>query len=119
MVTVRSSLMIVNKLDVPVEIWAESSADESGVTLPVLDSGSSLPIPVNLVQYSLYARPKLASIFDFCKYRLEWRDVVKPYEGRGFLQECHSQRNKVFRHVVFSSFYNISLIGEVIQIYYS
>ena len=96
-VTVRSSLIISNKLNVPVEVWAEKVSEDSGVTLPALVPGTSLPVPVSYVQWGLYVRPKLPTSFDFCKDRLEWRDVVKPHEGRGYLRECHGRQRNLFR----------------------
>lgn len=98
-VTVRSSLMISNRLDVPLEVWAENIAEETGLTLPVLVPGSSLPIPVRFAQWGLYVRPSQSNegSFDFCKDRLEWRDVLKPNEGRGYLRECLGRERDLFR----------------------
>lgn len=101
-VTVRSSLIITNKLDVPVEVWTENVAEDTGVTLPVLVPGSSFPIPVSLVQWSLYVRPKTPENYDFCKDRLEWREAAKPHEARGYLRDCQGQqKNQLFRFACF------------------
>ena len=96
-VTVRSSLIISNKLDVPMEIWAENVSEETGLKFPTLNPGSSFPVPVSNVQWNLYVRPGTIGNFDYCQDRLEWRDVVKPYEGRGYLRECHGKQKSHFR----------------------
>eukprot|EP00794_Sanderia_malayensis_P015340 gene15340-16917_t len=101
-VTVRSSLIIANKTNVPFEIWAENLAENTGQSLPCLRPGGSLPVPVSLVQWSLFIRPRIAGNYDFCKDSIEWRDVTKPHEGRGNLRECQGkQANDVFRFCSF------------------
>ena len=97
-VTVRSSLIISNRLIVPVEVLAESANGDNSVSFPVLAPGSSLPVPISFVQWDLFVRPKLQTYFDFCKNRLEWRDVLNPHDGRGYLRKCHGRNSNLFRY---------------------
>ncbi len=74
----------------------------SGQTLPILAPGASLPVPVSVVQWSLYVRPKIPGNYDFCRDSLEWRDVANPHEGRGHARECRGkQKNNAFRYAIF------------------
>ncbi|XP_029689291.1 vacuolar protein sorting-associated protein 13D isoform X3 [Takifugu rubripes] len=89
-ITVRSSLMVKNRLDVPMEIRLDSpSAPDKPVVLPPILPAQALAIPLHLTSWRLQARPKGLGLF-FCKVPIHWTNVERPGELSSSKRECHS-----------------------------
>ncbi|XP_078095173.1 intermembrane lipid transfer protein VPS13D isoform X6 [Mustelus asterias] len=89
-ITVRSALIVKNKLEVPMELRLDSpSAPDKPVVLPAVVPGDSLAIPLHLTSWRLQARPKGLGLF-FCKTPIHWTSVAKVGEVNSSKRECHS-----------------------------
>ncbi|XP_041061622.1 vacuolar protein sorting-associated protein 13D [Carcharodon carcharias] len=89
-ITVRSALIVKNKLEVPMELRLDSpSAPDKPVVLPAVLPGDSLAIPLHLTSWRLQARPKGLGLF-FCKTPIHWTSVAKVGEVNSSKRECHS-----------------------------
>ncbi|KAM3617296.1 uncharacterized protein V6R79_004435 [Siganus canaliculatus] len=89
-ITVRSALIVKNRLDVPMEVRLDSpSAPDKPVVLPPILPGLSLAVPLHLTSWRLQARPKGMGLF-FCKIPIHWTSVERPGEISSSKRECHS-----------------------------
>nr|XP_046254049.1 vacuolar protein sorting-associated protein 13D isoform X1 [Scatophagus argus]XP_046254050.1 vacuolar protein sorting-associated protein 13D isoform X1 [Scatophagus argus]XP_046254051.1 vacuolar protein sorting-associated protein 13D isoform X1 [Scatophagus argus] len=89
-ITVRSALMVKNRLDVPMEIRLDSpSAPDKPVVLPPILPGKALAVPLHLTSWRLQARPKGLGLF-FCKVPIHWTSVERPGETSSSKRECQS-----------------------------
>ncbi|CAH1239855.1 VPS13D [Branchiostoma lanceolatum] len=87
-VTVRSALVIKSMLEVPTELKLDNpSVPDGPIQLPVLEPNSSLSVPLPLVSWRLYARPRDWGV-QFCKKPLEWMKVLKGGERLDSMREC-------------------------------
>ncbi|KAM4646860.1 intermembrane lipid transfer protein VPS13D isoform 5-T7 [Amazona ochrocephala] len=93
-ITVRSALMVKNKLEIPMELRLDSpSAPDKPVVLPAVMPGDSFAIPLHLTSWRLQARPKGMGVF-FCKAPIHWTNVQKTAEVCSSKQECRSMESK-------------------------
>ncbi|KAA8590750.1 hypothetical protein FQN60_001693 [Etheostoma spectabile] len=89
-ITVRSALMVKNRLDVPMDVRLDSpSAPDKPVVLPPILPGQALAVPLHLTSWRLQARPKGMGLF-FCKVPIHWTSVERPGEISSSKRECHS-----------------------------
>ncbi|XP_028308916.1 vacuolar protein sorting-associated protein 13D isoform X3 [Gouania willdenowi] len=89
-VTVRSALLVKNRLDVPMEVRFDSpSAPDKPVVLPRILPGQALAVPLHLTSWRLQARPKGLGMF-FCKVPIHWTTVERPGEISTSKRECQS-----------------------------
>ncbi|XP_056131507.1 intermembrane lipid transfer protein VPS13D [Lampris incognitus] len=89
-ITVRSALMVKNKLDVPMEVRLDSpSAPDKPVVLPPILPRQALAVPLHLTSWRLQARPKGLGLF-FCKMPIHWTSVERPGEVSSSKRECQS-----------------------------
>uniref|UniRef100_A0A1A7ZDZ5 Vacuolar protein sorting 13D n=1 Tax=Nothobranchius furzeri TaxID=105023 RepID=A0A1A7ZDZ5_NOTFU len=87
-ITVRSALMVKNKLDVLMEVRLDSpSAPDKPVVLPPIPPSQALAIPLHLTSWRLQARPKDMGMF-FCKVPIHWTSVDRPGEISSSKREC-------------------------------
>uniref|UniRef100_A0A8C0UC17 Vacuolar protein sorting 13 homolog D n=1 Tax=Cyanistes caeruleus TaxID=156563 RepID=A0A8C0UC17_CYACU len=102
-ITVRSALMVKNKLEIPMELRLDSpSAPDKPVVLPAVMPGDSFAIPLHLTSWRLQARPKGMGVF-FCKVPIHWTNVQKAAEVCSSKRECHSmesENSRFFRFCV-------------------
>ncbi|KAJ7401442.1 hypothetical protein BTVI_95875 [Pitangus sulphuratus] len=102
-ITVRSALMVKNKLETPMELRLDSpSAPDKPVVLPAVMPGDSFAIPLHLTSWRLQARPKGMGVF-FCKAPIHWTNVQKTAEVCSSKRECHSmesENSRFFRFCV-------------------
>ncbi|KAK0134325.1 Vacuolar protein sorting-associated protein 13D [Merluccius polli] len=89
-ITVRSALMVRNRLEVPMELRLDSpSAPDKPVVLPPILPGQATPIPLHLMSWRLQARPKGLGLF-FCKVPIHWTSVERTGEVSSSKRECQS-----------------------------
>ncbi|KAJ8257579.1 hypothetical protein GJAV_G00187290 [Gymnothorax javanicus] len=89
-ITVRSALMVKNRLEIPMEIRLDSpSAPDKPVVLPPVMPGEAQAVPLHLTSWRLQARPKGLGLF-FCKTPIHWTSVEKPGEVNSSKRECQS-----------------------------
>ncbi|XP_022802556.1 vacuolar protein sorting-associated protein 13D-like isoform X2 [Stylophora pistillata] len=104
-VTVRSALMVKNKMDVPMEIKMQGLTSMQGtLSLPVISPESSVAIPLRCTSWQLYLRPYGKEV-GFCSQPIEWRSVLRSYTTMGCARECYpvstaSQSVEKFRFCV-------------------
>ncbi|XP_044138116.1 LOW QUALITY PROTEIN: vacuolar protein sorting-associated protein 13D [Bufo gargarizans] len=102
-VTVRSSLIVKNKLEIPMELRLDSpSAPDKPVILPAVMPGDSFAVPLHLTSWRLQARPRGMGVF-FCKTPIHWTNVTKTGEVSSSKRECHSmdtENSRYFRFCV-------------------
>ncbi|XP_067328891.1 intermembrane lipid transfer protein VPS13D isoform X8 [Anolis sagrei] len=102
-ITVRSALIVKNKLDIPMELRLDSpSAPDKPVVLPSVMPGDSFAVPLHLTSWRLQARPKGMGVF-FCKSPIHWTHVQKASEVSSSKRECHamgSENSRFFRFCV-------------------
>lgn len=89
-ITVRSALMVKNRLDVPMEVRLDSpSAPDKPVVLPPILPSEALAVPLHLTSWRLQARPKGMGLF-FCKVPIHWTSVEHNGEVSSSKRECQS-----------------------------
>nr|XP_043893555.1 vacuolar protein sorting-associated protein 13D isoform X3 [Solea senegalensis] len=89
-ITVRSALMVKNRLDVPMEVRLDSpSAPDKPVVLPPILPAQALAVPLHLTSWRLQARPKGLGLF-FCKVPIHWTSVERHGEISSSKRECQS-----------------------------
>ncbi|KAM6924954.1 intermembrane lipid transfer protein VPS13D [Xenentodon cancila] len=89
-ITVRSSLMVKNRMDVLMEVRLDSpSAPDKPVVLPPILPSQALAVPLHLTSWRLQARPKGMGLF-FCKVPIHWTSVERPGEISSSKRECQS-----------------------------
>ncbi|XP_041621906.1 vacuolar protein sorting-associated protein 13D isoform X4 [Vulpes lagopus] len=102
-ITVRSALIVKNRLETPMELRLDSpSAPDKPVVLPAIMPGDSFAVPLHLTSWRLQARPKGLGVF-FCKAPIHWTNVVKTAEVSSSKRECHSMdldKSRFFRFCV-------------------
>uniref|UniRef100_A0A8C8ZND1 Vacuolar protein sorting 13 homolog D n=1 Tax=Prolemur simus TaxID=1328070 RepID=A0A8C8ZND1_PROSS len=102
-ITVRSALIVRNRLETPMELRLDSpSAPDKPVVLPAVMPGDSFAVPLHLTSWRLQARPKGLGVF-FCKAPIHWTNVVKTTEVSSSKRECHSmdtEKSRFFRFCV-------------------
>ncbi|XP_067166990.1 intermembrane lipid transfer protein VPS13D isoform X1 [Apteryx mantelli] len=102
-ITVRSALIVKNKLETPMELRLDSpSAPDKPVVLPAVMPGDSFAVPLHLTSWRLQARPKGMGVF-FCKAPIHWTNVQKTAEVCSSKRECHSmesENSRFFRFCV-------------------
>ncbi|XP_024605692.1 vacuolar protein sorting-associated protein 13D isoform X4 [Neophocaena asiaeorientalis asiaeorientalis] len=102
-ITVRSALIVKNRLETPMELRLDSpSAPDKPVVLPAIMPGDSFAVPLHLTSWRLQARPKGLGVF-FCKAPIHWTNVVKTTEVSSSKRECHSmdaEKSRFFRFCV-------------------
>lgn len=88
LVTLRSALMIKNKMDLPVEVKLQGLTPLHGaLILPVLQPQSSVAIPLRCISWHLYVRPCGVGV-GFCSLPIEWRSVLRSHTTMGLGREC-------------------------------
>ncbi|ETE58023.1 Vacuolar protein sorting-associated protein 13D, partial [Ophiophagus hannah] len=108
-ITVRSALIVKNKLEMPMELRLDSpSAPDKPVLLPAVMPGDSFAIPLHLTSWRLQARPKGTGVF-FCKSPIHWTNVQKTSEVSSSKRECHSMELDHSRFFRIISFKNLIL----------
>ncbi|XP_076466689.1 LOW QUALITY PROTEIN: intermembrane lipid transfer protein VPS13D-like [Babylonia areolata] len=100
LIVVRSALVLVNKLDSPVELKMENT-DERGkhvtISLPI---GQPTPIPLSCVNSRLLARPSDWQVH-YCNRPLQWQHVMRPGEYSDGIRSCNSlEGHGVYRFCV-------------------
>ncbi|XP_007940863.1 vacuolar protein sorting-associated protein 13D [Orycteropus afer afer] len=102
-ITVRSALIVRNRLETPMELRLDSpSAPDKPVVLPAIMPGDIFAVPLHLTSWRLQARPKGLGVF-FCKAPIHWTNVVKATEVSSSKRECHSmdtEKSRFFRFCV-------------------
>ncbi|XP_064028260.1 intermembrane lipid transfer protein VPS13D isoform X6 [Pogoniulus pusillus] len=102
-ITVRSALIVKNKLETPMELRLDSpSGPDKPVVLPAVMPGDSSAIPLHLTSWHLQVRPKGMGVF-FCKAPIHWTNVQKTTEVCSSKRECHSmesENSRFFRFCV-------------------
>ncbi|XP_007463251.1 PREDICTED: vacuolar protein sorting-associated protein 13D [Lipotes vexillifer] len=102
-ITVRSALIVKNRLETPMELRLDSpSAPDKPVVLPAIMPGDSFAVPLHLTSWRLQARPKGLGVF-FCKAPIHWTNVVKTTEVSSSKRECHAmdaEKSRFFRFCV-------------------
>ncbi|XP_069893508.1 intermembrane lipid transfer protein VPS13D isoform X2 [Dipodomys merriami] len=102
-ITVRSALIVRNRLETPMELRLDSpSAPDKPVVLPAIMPGDAFAVPLHLTSWRLQARPKGFGVF-FCKTPIHWTNVVKPTVVSSSKRECHSmdtEKSRFFRFCV-------------------
>ncbi|XP_033825826.1 intermembrane lipid transfer protein VPS13D isoform X2 [Periophthalmus magnuspinnatus] len=89
-ITVRSALMVKNRLDVPMEVRLDSpSAPDKPVVLPPILPSEALAVPLHLTSWRLQARPKGMGLF-FCKLPIHWTSVERSGELSSSRRECQT-----------------------------
>ncbi|XP_013405463.1 vacuolar protein sorting-associated protein 13D-like isoform X2 [Lingula anatina] len=89
-ITVRSALKVVNRLEDVVEIQVHNMLSNTEKPhIFSLDPGCPLYIPVPLVHCRLHARPRGWSMA-YCQKPIYWTHVQKPGEVRDSLRSCHT-----------------------------
>nr|XP_020474604.1 vacuolar protein sorting-associated protein 13D isoform X1 [Monopterus albus] len=89
-ITVRSALMVKNRLDVPMEVRLDSpSAPDKPVVLSPILPGQASAVPLHLTSWRLQARPKGLGLF-FCKVPIHWTSVERPGEVSSSKKKCQS-----------------------------
>uniref|UniRef100_A0A3Q2P4M1 Vacuolar protein sorting 13 homolog D n=1 Tax=Fundulus heteroclitus TaxID=8078 RepID=A0A3Q2P4M1_FUNHE len=88
-ITVRSALMVKNRLDVQMEVRLDSPSAPDPVVLPPVLPGQSLAVPLHLTTWRLQARPKGMGLF-FCKVPIHWTSVERPGEVNSSKRDCQS-----------------------------
>ncbi|XP_072305385.1 intermembrane lipid transfer protein VPS13D isoform X3 [Eucyclogobius newberryi] len=89
-ITVRSALVVKNRLDVPMEVRLDSpSAPDKPVVLPPILPSEALAVPLHLTSWRLQARPKGMGLF-FCKVPIHWTSVERSGELSSSRRECQS-----------------------------
>ncbi|KAG8505608.1 Vacuolar protein sorting-associated protein 13D [Galemys pyrenaicus] len=100
-ITVRSALIVKNRLETPMELRLDSpSAPDKPVVLPAVMPGDAFAVPLHLTSWRLQARPKGLGVF-FCKAPIHWTNVVKTAEVSSSKRECHSmdtEKSRFFRY---------------------
>ncbi|ESO83243.1 hypothetical protein LOTGIDRAFT_176257, partial [Lottia gigantea] len=95
-ITLSSALMLVNKLDSPVELKLEhndlSGQYESMVILP----DTPTPLPLYSVYYKLWARPFELSL-NYCEQPIKWLHVI----NKGQIDDSIKQCNPIEGHGVY------------------
>ncbi|XP_006866437.1 PREDICTED: vacuolar protein sorting-associated protein 13D isoform X2 [Chrysochloris asiatica] len=102
-ITVRSALIVRNRLETPMELRLDSpSAPDKPVVLPAIMPGDAFAVPLHLTSWRLQARPKGFGVF-FCKAPIHWTNVVKATEVSSSKRECHcvdTEKSRFFRFCV-------------------
>ncbi|XP_069096842.1 intermembrane lipid transfer protein VPS13D isoform X1 [Pleurodeles waltl] len=102
-ITVRSALIVKNKLETPMELRLDSpSAPDKPVVLPAVMPGEYFAVPLHLTSWRLQARPRGMGVF-FCKSPIHWTNVVKAGDISSSKRECHSmdsENSRFFRFCV-------------------
>ncbi|XP_069467009.1 intermembrane lipid transfer protein VPS13D [Ambystoma mexicanum] len=102
-ITVRSALIVKNKLETPMELRLDSpSAPDKPVVLPAVMPGDFFAIPLHLTSWRLQARPRGMGVF-FCKSPIHWTNVAKTGDICSNKRECHSmdsENSRFFRFCV-------------------
>ncbi|XP_048580764.1 intermembrane lipid transfer protein VPS13D isoform X3 [Nematostella vectensis] len=89
-VSVQSSLSVLNKTDIPVEVKLQGPTSYQGhVTLPPIQPHKHMCIPLRAVTWQLYARPQGVSV-GFCSEPMEWKSVTRTHHTVGYARECHA-----------------------------
>ncbi|XP_069683777.1 intermembrane lipid transfer protein Vps13D isoform X2 [Periplaneta americana] len=105
LVTVRSSLMLINQLQETVEVKLENTLIQPGVTgtkCIQVTPGGILPVPLSYVMSYLWVRPIDRSQpaghgYVFCNKPITWSHVSRPGETVEELHMCISNRDQCFR----------------------
>ncbi|XP_077998114.1 intermembrane lipid transfer protein VPS13D-like [Glandiceps talaboti] len=90
-VTVRSSLMVVSRVSVPMElrlVHPSSNLSSERINLPVLEPHATLAVPMDLTFWNLYVRPGQNWGVEYPENPIHWRTVVKPGDSASKIVEC-------------------------------
>ncbi|EDO41450.1 predicted protein [Nematostella vectensis] len=89
-VSVQSSLSVLNKTDIPVEVKLQGPTSYQGhVTLPPIQPHKHMCIPLRAVTWQLYARPQGVSV-GFCSEPMEWKSVTRTHHTVGYAPQRSS-----------------------------
>ncbi|PIK58868.1 putative vacuolar protein sorting-associated protein 13D-like [Apostichopus japonicus] len=95
LITVHSALTVVSPLSEPAELQLMNPDNTANkLTLPLLDPGGSLPIPLQLTIGTYCTTLQLGS--EYCTKPLAWRTVDTPGESQTMLMECKFGENFKF-----------------------
>ncbi|XP_064629557.1 intermembrane lipid transfer protein VPS13D-like isoform X2 [Lineus longissimus] len=95
-ITVRSALQVVNKLDERVILRLNPMEPMAGEKshFVYLESNSTMPIPLAYVTHRIWARPLGCWSVDFCNKPIHWQHVMRPGEIRDSIRTCNTQNGE-------------------------
>ncbi|XP_030843346.1 vacuolar protein sorting-associated protein 13D-like [Strongylocentrotus purpuratus] len=104
LITVRSALMVVSRLSVPIELKLvnpQSPTDNPQVLEP-LEPNQKVAIPLPCVSWDIYLRPKGWAV-SYCDKPLLWRQAQCPGDSKSFPMECRTDSGDsgIFRFCLF------------------
>ncbi|KAL3882451.1 hypothetical protein ACJMK2_028789, partial [Sinanodonta woodiana] len=88
-ITLRSALIIKNKLDSPLEVGMKNQIIHGRYETFIVDRDKQLPVPLNYVYSELQMRPS-NWLVGFCKTSVEWQHVQKMGEICDSFQFCEN-----------------------------
>ncbi|XP_074642818.1 intermembrane lipid transfer protein VPS13D-like [Tubulanus polymorphus] len=103
-ITVRSALLIKNKITETIQLKFERKEPKAGER-PLclsLSPGETLPVPITHVHHQIWARPLGDWSVDFCNKPVHWQHVTRPGDARDSLRSCSTlaEDDPVFRFCV-------------------
>lgn len=96
LVTVRSALVMQNRLAYPIELRLENTSKFNDFHHMVLSPGQNLPIPMRYVWARMSCRPhstKLSQQWKYSDKKIEWYPILSPADNVLVLHCCYSQGN--------------------------
>nr|XP_054769178.1 intermembrane lipid transfer protein VPS13D-like [Lytechinus pictus] len=104
LITVRSALMVVSRLSVPLELKLVNpqSSTNNPQYLKPLEPNQLVAIPLPCVSWDIYLRPKGWAV-SYCDKPLLWRQVQYPGDSKSFPMECRTDSGDsgIFRFCLF------------------
>ncbi|RZC42308.1 vacuolar protein sorting-associated protein 13D [Asbolus verrucosus] len=104
LITVRSALVIINKLPDPVDLKLESQLPHSAVTVWAaskafnIESGNTLSVPVIHAHSLITARPTgFPYNYTYCSPTLSWSQMPSYIDSVYEVRRCHSHKGHLYR----------------------
>jgi len=93
-VTVRSALSVKSRVKIPLELKLEGSPQFGSQTLPILQPGDVIHIPLHLTTSSIRVRPRHAMVtgYHFSTVPIKWQDMPTTASRSHQLIECRSSK---------------------------
>ncbi|KAK3583966.1 hypothetical protein CHS0354_033760 [Potamilus streckersoni] len=88
-ITLRSALIIKNKLDSPLEVGMKNQIIHGRYETFIVDRDKQMPVPLNYIYSELQMRPS-NWLVGFCKTPVEWQHVEKMGEICDSFQTCEN-----------------------------
>lgn len=93
LITVRSALLLINKLPHALDV-------KLGVSTEIkIESGHTLPVPLDCSLQQLHVRPSSAGCPGYCQPDIDWRNDLKSGERRQEVRSCRGVQRKLY-HLV-------------------